>query len=234
MTNTPLPPEIYRRRRIAALVALVVVLILVIWALVKCGSPDPAEDPGTSAAASSGESVTVSRTDGSAVTSAPGGAGDGDTEGEDDGAAEAPYLTTEVRQTLDKDACEVGDVQLAVESDQPNYGPEGKPRFSLTLYNPTRGDCAVDLDELPLRFEVYTLDDYARVWSDLDCHASEGAGVETIAPGEEVVYTVTWSRLSSAPGACSSTERTPVEAGGYLVYGLVGDRNSDAYTFNLR
>lgn len=232
MTNTPLPPEIYRRRRIAALVALVVVLILVIWALVQCGSPDPAEDPGASAAASSGESVTVSRSDGSAVTSAPGGAGEG--EGEDDGAAEAPYLTTEVRQTLDKDACEAGDVQLTVESDQPNYGPEGKPRFSLTLYNPTRGDCAVDLDELPLRFEVYTLDDYARVWSDLDCHASEGAGVETIAPGEEVVYTVTWSRLSSAPGACSSTERTPVEAGGYLVYGLVGDRNSDAYTFNLR
>ncbi|MDO5730114.1 hypothetical protein [Corynebacterium sphenisci] len=230
MTNTPLPPEIYRRRRIAALVALVVVLVLLIWALVRCGSPDAAEEPGTSAAT---ESVTVSRTDGSPVTSAPGGAGKDDDEAAE-AAGEAPYLTTEARQTLDKDACEAGDVQLTVESDQPNYGPEGKPRFSLTLYNPTRGDCAVDLDELPLRFEVYTLDDYSRVWSDLDCHASEGAGVETIAPGEEVVYTVTWSRLSSAPGACSSTERTAADPGGYLVYGLVGDRNSDAYTFNLR
>ncbi|MBV7295902.1 hypothetical protein KRX51_08270 [Corynebacterium sp. TAE3-ERU12] len=225
MTNQQLPPEVYRRRRIAA-IALLAVLLLVIVALVKCSTSGDETDTDTEQAANTPK-VTATRTDGSEVTTVPG-------EKDEESTVAAPYETTSTRETIDKDECEPGDIQLSIESDQPTYSADQNPQFSLTLYNPTRGDCTINLDEQTLRFEVFNMVDYSRIWSDLDCHESEGTGVETIAPEEEVVYTVRWSRLGSAPGACSSSERQPAPAGGYLVYGLVGERNTEPYTFNLR
>ena len=224
MTNRPLPPEIYRRRRIAALV-LAIALILVIVGIVRWvagGSGGTDED--TNQAADVTESVTVSRDDGVENTSAPAG------------HSSEPYSTTpsaEESEAVDKDTCELADLNLTVTADSPNYGATN-PRFALTLANPTNGDCEIDLDQDTLRFEVYDMVTFERIWSDLDCHDSEGSGTETIEAGEEVVYDVNWSPKSSAPGKCTESDRQDVESGSYLVYGLVGDRNADPYTFNIR
>ena len=221
MTNRPLPPEIYRRRRIAALV-LAIALILVIVGLVRWAAGGT--DAGTDQAAEVSESVTVTRDDGVENTSAP------------DGPSSEPYTTnpaSETPATVDKDTCELGDLILTVTADAPNYADDN-PRFALTMANPTNADCDINLDEDTLRFEVYDMLTYERIWSDLDCHDSEGTGTETVAAGEEVVYDVNWSRTSSAPGKCTATDRLDVEPGSYLVYGLVGDRNSDPFTFNIR
>lgn len=221
MTNRPLPPEIYRRRRIAALV-LAIALILVIAGIVRWVAGG--SDRDTNQAADVTESVTVTRDDGVENTSAPGG------------HSSEPYTTTDAPETSEaaaKDTCELEDLILTVTADSPNYGAT-KPRFALTLANPTGGDCEIDLDEDTLRFEVFDMVTYERIWSDLDCHDSEGSGTETIEAGEEVVYDVNWSRKSSAPGQCTESDRQEVGSGSYLVYGLVGDRNSDPYTFNIR
>lgn len=218
MTNRPLPPEIYRRRRIAALV-IVLVLVLAVAGIVRwiAGGTSDGETTAT------GESLTATRTDGTEATSAPGGHTSETSE---------PYPTTSAAPRVDKDTCSFEDLQLTVTGDRPNYG-DTNPTFALTLANPTRGDCEINLDEHTLRFEVYEMTTFARVWSDIDCHDSEGAGTETIKAGKEIVYDVTWSRLTSAPGRCTASDRTEAQPGSYLVYGLLGDRNSDAYTFNL-
>lgn len=215
MTSRPLPQKIYRRRRIAALVFLLV-LVLAVVGIVRWVTGGTSEEETTA----TGESLTATRTDGTEATSAPGG------------HTSEPYPTTSEAPSVDKDTCEFEDLQLTVTADRPNYG-DTNPTFALTLDNPTRGDCEIDLDEHTLRFEVYEMTTFARIWSDLDCHDSEGAGTETIPAGEEVVYDVTWSRLSSAPGQCTASDRTEAEPGAYLVYGLLGDRNSDAFTFNM-
>ncbi|MFC3850429.1 hypothetical protein ACFORJ_09685 [Corynebacterium hansenii] len=225
MTNRPLPPEIYRRRRIAALV-LAIALILVIAGVVRWVAGGMGSDEGTDQAAETSESVTVSRDDGVENTSAP--AGD----------SSEPYTTTDSAAPSepadkDKDTCELADLNLKVTADSPNYGATN-PRFALTLSNPTKADCKIDLDRDTLRFEVFDMTSYERIWSDLDCHDSEGSGTETIKAGGEVVYDVNWSRKTSAPGKCTESDRRDVGAGSYLVYGLVGDRNSDPYTFNIR
>ncbi|MEJ5920457.1 MULTISPECIES: hypothetical protein [unclassified Corynebacterium] len=217
--TAPLPPEIYRRRRVAAVVILVVLLLLIAWVVKAITGGSGAEEKPENVAAS--EKVTVSREDGSEVTSKP----------EEEKPSE-PYPSTS-KEPEAKDSCEAADLVLTVKGDSPNYGAEDKPEFSLTLENPTKADCKVNLDESTLRFEVFDLADYKRVWSDLDCHDSEGAGEETIKAGEKATFNVKWSRLSSAPGKCSEADRQQVGAGNYIVYGLLGDRNSDPYTFNL-
>ncbi|MFD5868805.1 hypothetical protein ACFWGD_09375 [Corynebacterium sp. NPDC060344] len=224
MTNRPLPPEIYRRRRIAALV-LAVVLIVVIVGIVRwvAGGSGGSEE-NTQQAAEVSESVTVTRDDGVEETSAPAA------------PSNEPYGTTpesEAAEAEGKDTCELADLNLTVTADSPNYGATN-PRFALTLANPTNADCEINLDQDTLRFEVFDMISYERIWSDLDCHDSEGSGTETIEAGGDVVYDVNWSRKSSAPGKCTESDRQEVGAGSYLVYGLVGDRNADPYTFNIR
>lgn len=226
MTNRPLPPEIYRRRRIAALV-LIIVAILVIAGIVRWAASgsgdDTAVDAAGNQAAESSETVTVSRTDGVEETSAPANA-----------PSAEPYATTEaVPETVDKDTCSLEDLRISVVASQPNY-TDTNPSFSMTMANPTRADCVIDLSRETLRFEVYDMTNFARTWSDVDCHESEGTGTVTVKPGADVVYSVNWSRLGSAPGTCGASDRREAAPGSYLVYGLVGDRHSDPFTFNMR
>ena len=239
MTNK-LPPEIYRRRRIAAAVLLVIILVLLGWGISALVNRD-SEDS---------EPVNVTRDDGKEVTPpeqpkepyAPKSDKDskndkadksdkdtkkGDKEGEDSAKDDAQAALAS------KKDCTLADLQVTATSDQPNYGDE-QPTLAITVHNPTGGECRVNLDEQQLRFEVYDLATYERVWSDVDCNDSEGHGELVLAPGEEVNYAATWSRLTSAPNKCSEEDRVPVPSGSYIFYGVIGDNNSDAYTFNMR
>lgn len=236
MTNK-LPPEIYRRRRIAAAVLLVIILVLLGWgisALVNRDSEDsepvnvtrddgkevtPPEQPKEPYAPKSDKDSTKDKSDKDAKTDAK--------EGEDSAKDDAQAALA------NKKDCSLADLQVTATSDQPNYGDE-QPTLAITVHNPTGGECRVNLDEQQLRFEVYDLATYERVWSDVDCNDSEGHGELVLAPGEEVNYAATWSRLTSAPNKCSEEDRVPAPSGPYIFYGVIGDNNSDAYTFNMR
>lgn len=236
MTNK-LPPEIYRRRRIAAAVLLVIILVLLGWgisALVNRDSEDsepvnvtrddgkevtPPEQPKEPYAPKSDKDSTKDKSDKDAKTDAK--------EGEDSAKDDAQAALA------NKKDCSLADLQVTATSDQPNYGDE-QPTLAITVHNPTGGECRVNLDEQQLRFEVYDLATYERVWSDVDCNDSEGHGELVLASGEEVNYAATWSRLTSAPNKCSEEDRVPAPSGSYIFYGVIGDNNSDAYTFNMR
>ncbi len=218
MTNK-LPPEIYRRRRIAALVLLIVILVLLGWGVSSLfGGEEETADPA-SVTRSDGQPVNPPAKPAEPYPSAA--------------ASESEDATETSAEVGAKTECTLADLQLSVTSDRPNYGSE-QPRLGLTIANPTGGECVVDLNQERLRFEVYELDTYQRVWSDVDCNDSEGQGELRLGPGEEQSFAATWSRLSSAPGKCSEADRSEATAGPYLLYGLVGSNNSEAYTFNLR
>ena len=237
MTNK-LPPEIYRRRRIAALVLLLVILVLLGWGISALVSRGDSEDA---------EPVNVSRDDGKEVSPpgkpkepyAPKSDKDSKKDKSDKDAkkenkeSDDPAKDDTQAALAEKKDCSLADLQVTANSDQPNYGDE-QPTLAITVHNPTGGECRVNLDEQQLRFEVYDLATYERIWSDVDCNDSEGHGELVLAPGEEISYAAKWSRLTSAPNKCSEADRVPVPSGSYIFYGLIGDNNSDAYTFNLR
>lgn len=230
----PLPPEIYRRRRIAAVVVLVVVLVLIVLGLRACsGGGDGATEQDASATTSTETqswpaSASATGTSTETTSESAAASGSSSTSGKPSGSA-SPSTSAAAEPG---ESCVPGDLQLAVRAGAPGYGPGENPDFYLTVTNPGDQPCNLDLDEAPLSFDVFALSDYGRVWGDTDCNDPTSQGTTALPAGEAKSFKMSgWSRTTSAPGQCDARE--PVSAGSYMVYGHVGDATSEPGTFNL-
>lgn len=211
-----LPHEVYVRRRIAVAVAALLLLALLFWMVKAIAGGGAAEETQTTTASSTVGSSTVDMTS----------------------QAEPPNQKTEAASTEPeadpnvKQVCTIPDLVVTATPGAPSFAAGQMPNFFINIKNPTAGDCLVDFDANELKFEVFTLSNYQRVWADLDCNSPEVRGKVTIVAGDEVTYELgAWSRTTSAPDSCEN--RQPVEAGSYLLYGHVGDNVSEPATFNL-
>lgn len=207
------PEIIYVRRRVAAVILLLVVVALSIWLMVSLGAkkePAPAPEPAPNAFTTAIASPTPSATP---TVSSP-------------TSSIAPTTTA-----VAKNSCALQDLIITANADKPNYGPEDRPKFYLTVKNPTAVDCKIDLRKDGLRFEVYDLASNKLMWADTDCNPSEDTSERIFPAGQERHYEAIWSRTTSAPGQCGN--RQPVPAGSYFLHTLVGKNNSEAFTFNL-
>ncbi|WP_156228966.1 hypothetical protein [Corynebacterium comes] len=228
MTNSSsrrLPEEIYVRRRVAAAVAILVLVGLLVWGLVASagggddeGAATPTPTSTATAAAMSSTTATTSEADTTSETEAP------ETKTTEASESEEP-------RAAGRDACELSDLRVVASSDRPSYSPGVQPTFYMTVTNPTEADCEINLDEDQLRFEVYNLESNARVWADTDCFPSILTGEETFDAGDERRFQAVWSRLGSQPGQCSN--RQDVGTGAFFLHAVIGDNPSDAHTFNL-
>lgn len=215
-----LPAEIYARRRVAAIVIVLVVVGLLVWGMVSFANRGSTTDPGATAASTS--VPTTSATSSPATTS--------ETSEAPTSSSVKPSQSKEPNPNA-KDSCELADLRITATSDRPNYVGDVQPKFFMTVENPTAADCVVNLDEDELRFEVYDLATNNRVWADIDCYPSVLTGEESFEAGSERSFQAVWSRLGSQPGQCNS--RQPVPAGSYFLHGVIGNNASDAYPFNL-
>ncbi|MDN8626969.1 hypothetical protein [Corynebacterium ureicelerivorans] len=218
----PLPPEIYMRRRVAALVILLVVVALLVWGLTafaRSGNSDESGDatqapemPSTTLATE--PTVELSTTTETTRTTEP-------TE---------PTATTEAAPAK-KGSCELGDLRVQASSNQPSYAEGAQPVFYMEVENPTDTDCVINLDDNPLRFEVYDMASNERIWSDIDCYPPVVGGTVDFAPGEKRRWEARWSGTASQPGQCDN--RAEVKAGSYFLHGVIGENASEASPFNI-
>jgi hypothetical protein len=116
------------------------------------------------------------------------------------------------------------DEVLAVEVRTPGTARVGtKPVFELVVTNASDLPCVRDLGT-GLQ-ELILLDAAGqRVWGSNDCFPEPGTDVRTLAPGESVVFPVTWGGLTSTPDCAG--ERTPPPAGSYAVRGRLDTKSS--------
>ncbi|RNE49871.1 hypothetical protein [Corynebacterium alimapuense] len=223
-----LPKEIYVRRRIAALVAILVLVGLLSWGMVafanRSGESTQDESNAASAIATSTTVTSSETSSASSSTSAP--------SSEETTESEEPATESSTLAAAEAVGCELSDLQIVATSDRSSYDADMQPTFYMTVTNSTSSDCVIDLDEDVLRFEVYHLSDNRRVWADTDCYASVLDGEETFEAEGERSFQAVWSRLGSEEGQCS--DREPVEPGAYFVHAVIGDNPSDAHTFNLK
>lgn len=213
--HQPLPREVYIRRRIVAVAAIIVVVGLLWWFIASLGS----DDAQPTSASSTSPVVTSTQPD---VTS----------------PSEPPNQKREVQTAVStttgggKTTCGVEDLQVVAKPGEATFAADQLPNFFAEITNPTQVNCVVNLSEDRLMFEVFALNNYGRVWADLDCNEPNVNGEVTIEPGQKVAYELkAWSRTTSAPGQCDN--RQSVGAGAYLLYAHVGDNVSAPATFNV-
>jgi hypothetical protein len=252
--NGPLPPEIYWRRRVLAIVVAVVVLALVIWAVLAFTSGD---DPETEPAASE---TTMSETtpttpDGSGVEagaetgSSGGGSGTGGSGGTDSSntssgsessasstsadAAESGSEagTTPASASTAPGQCSDQSLAVRVTAGEPNYQVGTEPEFTIVITNIGTSSCERDLGAGLQQVLVYTLDGNQRVWANTDCFPDSTADVRSLAPGDQAAFSVQWSGTTSEPGC--ATPREPVQPGAYTVIGQLGGLRSTPEPFNV-
>lgn len=224
-----LPEVYYKRRRAAAVVALLVVVFLVIWLLSALGNKSDQAQPETAPAVdTTAASVTGEKT--SSAASSQSTSSSSASESASESASQEPSASTTAKAS-EKTSCTLDDLEVTASTNNPNYVKGAKPTFYMTVKNPTKADCAIDLGENVIRFEVYGLATNQRIWSDIDCNQPMDKGKVTIKPGETLSYEAVWARTKSAPKQCQN--RPKVEAGGYFLHAVVGSKPSPAYTFNI-
>jgi len=247
--NGPLPPEIYRRRRILAISVVVVVLALVVWLVIALtgGGDDPQPEPAasqstisttttTSSAASSAEPA-----NGSAGTSGgSSGSGSSGSSSSTSGSSGAAASASEPSTTKSSGVAapppapgQCADQSLAVRvtADEPNYPIGAEPGFTIVITNIGTTACDRDLGAGLQQVLVYTLDGNQRLWANTDCFPESTADMRSLAPGDQAAYSVKWSATTSEPGC--QAPREPVGPGAYTVVGQLGGLRSTPEPFNI-
>ncbi|WP_035000076.1 MULTISPECIES: hypothetical protein [Corynebacterium] len=215
----PLPPEIYMRRRVAALVILLVIVALLVWGLsafARSGKTDETENTPETVSEAPSTTLATEPTVQLSEESTP--------------SSTQPSEET-VAAPVKKGSCELADLETHASSNQPSYAIGVQPVFYMEVKNPTDTDCVINLDDNLLRFEVYDMATNDRIWSDTDCYPPVAAGNVEFAPGEKRRWEARWSVTASQPGQCDN--RPEVKAGSYFLHGVIGDNASDASPFNI-
>lgn len=227
--NGPLPPEIYRRRRmlaigvVAVVIAIVVAVVLVVVSNATGDTaPEQAQaDPPSAAAPPTplpGQNPEVKSP---VVPLAP------------EAAPPTPTPTAAVTPPpVLKEGEDCPDSTLAVKgiTSQPNYVVGDQPKFTMVVTNIGLVSCKRDVGAAVLAAYVYGLDNN-RLWSNLDCAPSNETLVKTFAPGEQVTTEVTWTGMGSAPNC--PLPRQAIGPGTYNLMVQLGNLRSATVPFAL-
>ncbi|MQA13506.1 MAG: hypothetical protein GEV09_04830 [Pseudonocardiaceae bacterium] len=107
-----------------------------------------------------------------------------------------------------------------------------RPEFRLIVANTGPVFCFRDLDAALQEVVVLPATGQDRLWSSNDCFTGESDSVRTLAPGEQLVFTVVWGGRTSAPG-CPAAARETVKAGDYQLVTKLGKLTSPPVPFRL-
>lgn len=162
---------VYRRRRLAALIAGLLVIVLLVWAGIAIASSlRPKEADGNPAQAA-------------APSDAP----------------TATESTLPVVEPSNGTAvCSEGDVSVAATTAQATHGPSQNPVLVMTIKNIGKSECIVNVGTSQQEFTVMSGSD--RIFSTADCLADPSDIEITMKPGSSERARFTWDRVRSAPG----------------------------------
>ena len=240
----PLDDEVYWRRRLVALVGVVLVVTLLVWGLAALlgGGSDAAAAPAPVATpevvpVASGLATPPGVASG--VLAPPAGTALGPTI---PGAAAPPSgLPTMSAAPTPSPApgttpapparCSDRVLTVRARTDAPTYGAGADPLLSLVVVNHGSVPCTRDLDAARQGIAVVRTPKEG-LWASDDCSPGHTDDVRTLVPGQEVVFAVRWAGRTSAPG-CSSASRREVPDGSYQVLARLDRIVSTGVRFDL-
>lgn len=202
------PPNVYWRRRVVVLVALVVVIGLVVW-LVKSllgavGGGDPVTSQ-TQPPASTAVATASATADPSASASASTPAADGSA------------------------ACATQAVAVTATSAAKTVKVGTATKIGMTIENTGADKCTLDAGSANLELVISSGSE--RIWSSDDCQKSAENRPTVVDPGAKLQSEVPWDVVRSAQGCPSS--QAALKAGTYQLTAKVGDIDSAPLTFTV-
>ncbi|MBY8855737.1 hypothetical protein K7711_04540 [Nocardia sp. CA2R105] len=221
----PLPPEIYWRRRVFAIGAIVIALALVIWLaimLLHGGGSSGSTAAATSTSANAAGPAAGSATTTPAATSTPDAAAS---------ASATPSGTVNATAASAPAACPDQSLAVKVTVGQPSYKAGDKPVFGIVITNISTMACSRDMGSGLQQVSVQSLDGQRRLWTSTDCDQGGQPDVRTLNGGQQAAFTLTWSGTTSQANCAG--DRVPVPAGSYAVSAQFGSVRSSPETFNI-
>ncbi|MFE3452700.1 hypothetical protein ACFXJ8_27625 [Nonomuraea sp. NPDC059194] len=218
--------DVYWRRRMTVLVAVLVVVAFVAWACSATGGPQHASNAEKAATPSAEPvlaglpSVTMTPTpkpSKARVTASP-----------SPSPSPSPTQTQRVRRA--GMPCEEKDLVLNLEQRQEVYSSQTQPTFMLTLVNTGPVMCTADVG--PRAMEIRITSGSDRVWSTSDCVSGDGVEIRKLERGIPYVRSLDWDRRRS--GADCSGERAAALPGTYVAVVRTGGMRSRKAVFHLR
>ncbi len=212
----PLPAAVYWRRRLVVLVVLLAVLGGVGWLVVAVvtGSGNSAAATGST---TSSEPVGTPALD-LVVPSLAG------VQTPTPPPSTPPPAPASPAAPAQEAGAPCGDDVIALEVRTPGSVASGSsPVFELVVTNTAAVPCTRVLDQ---QLQEMVLLDGAgtRLWGSNDCQPEASSDNRTLAPGEQVVFPLTWSGLTSEP-TCTAA-RAPVTPGSYVVRARLDTKTS--------
>lgn len=220
----PQSPAVYRRRRLAAGVVLVVVLALLVglvWWLVSLFRPAP-DGAGAAPASSSSApaSPSADEASGSDSPSAP-------------EPSASPSASTSGSASADAAAagdCPPGDIVISAATDQPTYTEGEEPVLELRVDNTGEEPCEANLGTSQQVFTVYSGSD--RIFSTEDCQVEGEDALVEISPDEQERARLTWPRVRTGPD-CAEVGSEP-GTGTYRLEVSLGQLQAQPVSFSLQ
>ncbi|KJL49102.1 hypothetical protein RS84_00733 [Microbacterium hydrocarbonoxydans] len=185
---------VYRRRRLALLLALVLVIAVIgvsIWLVVAKPWANAAESETPKPTAPASDTSSPVATDTATASTQP-------------TSEETPGIV----------ACEAKDVVVEALTDADTYEAGVLPQLSIRLTNNGSTDCTIDVGSSTQVFTVSSGDDVW--WRSTDCQQNPSSMIATLAAGATVESKtpVTWDRTRSSVETCSSENRPHAPGGG--------------------
>ncbi|MFF0250098.1 hypothetical protein [Streptosporangium sandarakinum] len=212
--------DVYWRRRVVALIGVLVVVAVVAWA---CSSSKPerprkegsADRPaGPDAVSAALPTVTVTASSGTPSPPSP-------------SPSPSPSSSADGRPG---GSCSPADLVLSVRGTGEIYGPGVQPKFLLTLVNTGQTPCRADVG--PRAMEVRITSGADRVWSSADCVSGGADDFHRLERGVPYVREVVWDRRRS--GADCAIEGAAARPGTYVAAVGTPSLKGDRAVFHLR
>ncbi len=201
------PPNIYWRRRVAALVVLLLVVLILSWAVrAVAGLFTP--DPAPSAAASAAKPAVTA----SAPVADPSASAD-----VSPGAAATP-------------ACDATSLKVEAVSDSRTYKLGSSAQIGMTITNTGTGPCSMDAGSAALELVISSGSD--RVWSSDDCQTAGESRPTVIEPNGVLESKVAWNLERSSQGC--GTDLSALKAGTYQLVARAGDLKSAPLSLTIQ
>ncbi|NRQ35741.1 hypothetical protein HII36_28485 [Nonomuraea sp. NN258] len=223
--------DVYWRRRMSVLVAVLVVVAVVAWA---CSSGADGPERRSSAQSSPSPSVSPAvdpllaglRTPAATRTASPSPSASASQK-----AAKSPTPTpSPTRPRRPGAPCVDDDLVLSLQGEERVYRGSARPHYLVTLVNAGPVMCVADVG--PRALEVRITSGSDQIWSTADCVSGPGEELKQLKRGVPYVRAVDWDRHRSS----ANCRATPAAAlpGTYVVTARLGGLRSAKGVFHLR